>query len=129
MGRDNNNAGLHMVYYPRHKKLHDDFEDDYNYCKFNNYNTREFRNYMDSSILKSLRVQKWDKFILCKGNVRLQKCACGGKLITLAGVDVSYSFENGIGFRTVPGSKCENCQTIYLYKNKILPVLKQNFYF
>ncbi len=130
MGRDNNNAGIHMLYWPKHKDEHDDFEDDYVYINTSKrYNTLEYQKRMDEAILNSVMRYGGKHTFLCDCYGQYKRCSCGGVLKYRENLYVHYGFEGGFGFRGVPGLKCENCKNVYFVKGDILPLLKYNFHF
>ncbi len=129
MARNNNNAGMHMIYWPKQKASYEDFEDDYSMCSYKKYNTNEYQKYMEESILKSVRACRGSHTYLCDCYGQHKACFCSGRLQYKKNILVRFYFEGSLVYREVPGLRCEDCSDVFLVKDAIIPLLKYDFCF
>lgn len=134
MGKNNNNAGLHMIYYSKSENI-DSFDENY-YVR--EYNTPEYRQYMNNTLLMNLTVfTTTDRYhygyakgvIWCDNYKGIHKCSCGAELRYIKKIPIYSYFEKGKASRLVEGFQCDECKKMYLNKDLVLTKLKRNLEF
>ena len=125
MGRDNNNAGMHLI--RKGGNGFDDWQDvEAGRALYFDDTRPQVTNQVDNDIVRNV-MENNSNVVLCESFGQYKECECGGKLKYKSDIYINYFKGNEIDFDYFEGLICLKCDRKYLIKQWLLDRIKYGY--